>query len=191
MKVEVNMKKHCKFCSSDIEIRRVRKRFWACRSCRSVIYAITKYPQIVEDVWPLFHDHAILPQVRRIKIPWNSDVPDELEAKRYRTQDRDNNHWYIIVSEYGDMPVEVFTSTAGDNDHGLQPSIANLTALTRLISLMLRHVFLGERITIDKIKKQLKRSSRQKNDLPSMVLHVLDKYEDKSQNHVEKEEQTG
>ncbi len=56
-------------------------------------------------------------------------------------------------------------------------NFANLTALTRLISLMLRHLFLGERITLTKVKEQLSRSSRLKNDLPDMVLSVLYKYD--------------
>jgi hypothetical protein len=38
---------------------------------------------------------------------------------------------------------------------------------------MLRHVFLGERITLAKIQKQLQRSSRQKRDLPNLVYRVL------------------
>jgi hypothetical protein len=81
--------------------------------------------------------------------------------------------WYPIVSEYNSHPVELFVSTAGENDRNLQMSIANLTALTRLVSLMLRHVFLGEKITLEKIKQQLQRSSRQKRDLPDLVHQVL------------------
>ncbi len=64
-------------------------------------------------------------------------------------------------------------SIAGENDFKLQSSIANLTALTRLVSLMLRHVFFGEQITLEKIKQQLQRSSRNKNDLPDIVRNVL------------------
>ncbi len=56
-------------------------------------------------------------------------------------------------------------------------NFANLRVLTRLISLMLRHLFLGERITLTKVKEQLSRSSRLKNNLPDMVLSVLDKYD--------------
>jgi hypothetical protein len=56
----------------------------------------------------------------------------------------------------------------------LQGSVANLTALTRLVSLMLRHLFLGERMPLAKIQKQLQPSSRQKRDLPDLV-RVLSK----------------
>ena len=100
-----------------------------------------------------------------------------MDARRYRTQDREQNRWYLVVSEYEDKPVELFTSTAEDNDHNTQPWISVLSALTRMISLMLRHVFLGEKITVGKIKNQLKSSSRQKQDLPDMVLGVLNNYD--------------
>lgn len=169
-------KKICRFCDSDLDVRRVKKRFWVCGKCRPAVYAVLNNPATVEQVWPLLHDYAILPQVRRIKIPWKTVTPDELDATRYRAEDRDQNTWYLIVSEYGDKPVEMFMSTAGDNDHRLQSRISNLTALTRLISLMLRHVFLGEKITIDKITSQLHRSSRQKDDLPDMIHRVLQNY---------------
>jgi len=119
------------------------------------------------------HDRAILPQVRRIKIPWQTEIAEVLDAKRHRAEDREKNEWYLIVSEYAGKPVELFVTTAGENDHKLQSSLANLTALTRLVSLMLRHVFLGEQITLEKIRKQLKRSSRQERDLPDLVLGVL------------------
>jgi hypothetical protein len=127
---------------------------------------------VIEQAWPLFHNTAILPAVRRIKIHWRTDIPEELDATRYRAEDRERNGWYLIVSEYNSHPVELFVSTAGENDQKLQMSIANLTALTRLVSLMLRHVFLSEKITLDKIKQQPQRSSRQNRDLPDLVHNV-------------------
>ncbi|WP_163336160.1 hypothetical protein [Desulfopila sp. IMCC35008] len=166
----------CRFCGSTEKVTRIKNRFPACVTCKPAIYAIINTPDTVEKAWPLFQDRAILPQVRRIKIPWQNDIPDVLPAKRYKAEDRESNQWYLIVSEHEEKPVELFMSTAGENDHGLQGHIANLTALTRLISLMLRHVFLGERITIEKILNQLQRSSRKKDDLPDMVFGVLGKY---------------
>jgi len=167
--------KTCRFCESTKNVRKVKKRFFACESCRPAVYAVINNPNVIETVWPLLHDRAILPQVRRIKIPWKTDVPDELDAKRHRREDSDNNQWYLMISEYQGKPVELFMSTAGENDHKLQSQIANLTALTRLVSLMLRHVFMGEQITIEKIMTQLKRSSRKKKDLPDLVYSVLEK----------------
>ncbi|MFV0439113.1 MAG: hypothetical protein ACK5PS_17160 [Desulfopila sp.] len=166
----------CRFCGSTENVTRVKNRFATCSACKPAVYAIMKTPDTIEKAWPLFQDRAILPQVRRIKIPWQNDIPDVLPARRFSARDREQNQWYLIVSEHEDKPVELFMSTAGENDHRLQGHIANLTALTRLISLMLRHVFLGERITIDKILRQLKRSSRKPNDLPDMVSHILGRY---------------
>lgn len=163
----------CKFCGTSKGLTRVKKRYWVCSTCRPAVYAVLNTPEVIEKAWPLFHDRAILPAVRRIKIPWRTEIPEELKATRYRAEDRDKNRWYLIVSEYNNHPVELFMSTPGENDHRLQSHIANLTALTRLVSLMLRHVFLGERITLEKIKQQLQRSSRQKKDLPDLVHEVL------------------
>lgn len=103
-------------------------------------------------------------------------LPEVLDAVRFRTRDRDMNRWYVSVSEIEGRPVEIFASTAFDRDHHLQSRISNLTTITRLISLILRHVFLGEVLTLEKTLKQLHRSSRQQNDLPDMLTQVLSKY---------------
>jgi ribosomal protein L37AE/L43A len=163
----------CRFCDSKGDVKRVKKRFWVCPKCRPAVYAVINTPDVVEAAWPLVHDWAILPAVRRVKLPWRVDIPEELDATRFRAYDRNNNSWYLIVSEFEGQPVEIFMSTADENKYELQGRVANLTALTRLVSLMLRHVFLGERITLAKIQKQLQRSSRQKRDLPDLVYRVL------------------
>ncbi|WP_228130137.1 TSCPD domain-containing protein [Desulfotalea psychrophila] len=107
------------------------------------------------------------------------ELPDVLDAVRYRTCDRDNNTWYISISELSRQPVEIFASTAFDNDHHLQSKISNLTTITRLISLILRHIFMGERLSLEKTIMQIERSSRQKNDLPEMLSKVLGNYAQK------------
>ncbi len=104
------------------------------------------------------------------------ELPDVLDAVRYRTRDREQNTWYVSVSEMEGDPVEIFASTAFDRDQHLQSRISNLTTITRLVSLILRHVFLGEVLTLDKTLKQLRRSSRQKNDLPDMLSSILSNY---------------
>ncbi len=169
------MHKKCEFCGSTTRIVRTY-RHATCRRCRRVLYVVKNHPATVEKAWPMFHDYAILPEARQIKIPWKSDLPEELFGKRYKTMDREANSWYLVVTEYGNKPVEVFASTAMDNDFDLQSRIANLTALTRLVSLILRHIFLGERLTFAKVRNQLRRSSRQKNDLPDMLRKVLGNY---------------
>lgn len=104
------------------------------------------------------------------------ELPEVMDAVRYRTRDRELNTWYVSVSELHGNPVEIFASTAFDRDHHLQSRISNLTTITRLVSLVLRHVFLGEVLTLEKTIKQLHRSSRQKNDLPDMLTRVLSRY---------------
>lgn len=104
------------------------------------------------------------------------DLPDVLNAVRYRTKDREMNTWYVSVSELEGEPVEIFASTAFDRDHQLQSRISNLTTITRLVSLILRNVYLQEKLTLKKVLGQLRKSSRQKNDLPDMLARVLDNY---------------
>jgi len=172
----------CRFCGSSEGITRVKNRFFVCKSCRPAVYAVINNPDVIEQAWPLLQDRAILPSVKRIKIPWRSEIPEELDAVRHRAKDRDGASWYLIVSEFEGKPVELFMSTAHENDFAAQSNIANLTALTRLVSLMLRHVFLGERITINKIKQQLRSSSRLQKDLPDLVHQVIEYHEKKSEN---------
>jgi hypothetical protein len=109
-------------------------------------------------------------------IPKLSHVLNVLDGKRYRTIDRDQNKWYLSVSEVNGRPVEIFASTAFDRDHELQSRISNLTTITRLISLILRHIFLGEIVTLEKCLQQIQRSSRNKNDLPDMLYRILNRY---------------
>lgn len=115
------------------------------------------------------------------------ELPEVLDAVRYRTSDRDRNTWYVSVSELEGEPVEIFASTAFDRDQHLQSRISNLTTITRLISLILRHISMGEKLTLEKTLTQLHRSSRQRNDLPEMLVSVLRKYSDKPQDIEEAE----
>ncbi|WP_228721398.1 MULTISPECIES: hypothetical protein [Desulfosediminicola] len=103
-------------------------------------------------------------------------LPEVLDAVRYRTKDREHNSWYVSISEMKGEPVEIFASTAFDRDQHLQSRISNLTTITRLVSLVLRHIALGEDLTLEKTLTQLHRSSRQRDDLPDMLVKVLSKY---------------
>ena len=115
------------------------------------------------------------------------EMPDVLDAVRYRTTDRERNTWYVSVSELAGNPVEIFASTAFDRDQHLQSRISNLTTITRLISLILRHVFLGERLTLEKTLTQLQRSSRMPDDLPAMLGKVLSNYYQKKAGETDKD----
>jgi hypothetical protein len=147
-----------------------------CPACETVARAVREQPEVVRQLWLRLQNEPILPEGAQRTIESEAELPDVLDGKRYRAIDRDRNKWYLSVSEVNGKPVEVFASTAFDRDHELQSRISNLTTITRLISLILRHIFLGEPLTFDKCLKQIQRSSRQKNDLPDMLYGVLSRY---------------
>jgi hypothetical protein len=149
-----------------------------CDSCGQLARIIQADPQVLRKICTLIRsdlhkadsDEQVCPATAPL------DLPEVLDAVRYRTRDRELNTWYVSVSELQGNPVEIFASTAFDRDHHLQSRISNLTTITRLVSLVLRHVFLGEVLSLEKTIKQLHRSSRQKNDLPDMLTRVLSRY---------------
>ena len=147
-----------------------------CESCLIVAQRIQEHPEAVKKLWLRLQDEPILLAPRENLIQSEAELPEVLDGKRYRTVDRDHNKWYLSVSEVHGKPVEIFASTAFDRDHELQSRISNLTTITRLISLILRHISLGEPLTFEKCLKQIQRSSRQKNDLPDMLYGVLSRY---------------
>ncbi|MBU0665589.1 MAG: hypothetical protein KJ990_13740 [Proteobacteria bacterium] len=149
-----------------------------CESCSQLARIIKTEPQLLRKICTLIrsdlHGSDGGEQVCPAGAPM--ELPEVLDAVRYRTRDRELNTWYVSISELKGNPVEIFASTAFDRDHHLQSRISNLTTITRLVSLVLRHVFLGEVLTLEKTIKQLHRSSRQKNDLPDMLTRVLSRY---------------
>jgi hypothetical protein len=147
-----------------------------CHYCQSLARAVQEQPEVVKQLWLRYQNEPILPAPVHQLIESEAELPEVLDGKRYRTIDRDRNKWYLSVSEVNGKPVEIFASTAFDRDHELQSRISNLTTITRLISLILRHIFLGEPLTFEKCLKQIQRSSRQKNDLPDMLYGVLSRY---------------
>ena len=163
-----------------------------CRECRSLLEKLQNNREAAGKLFALAglgqtSQSSTAPPSATEKI---RELPDVLDAVRYRTTDRDRNTWYVSVSELDENPVEIFASTAFDRDHHLQSRISNLTTITRLISLILRHVFLGENLTLEKTLTQLRRSSRQKNDLPDMLAQVLSNYAAKNRQPSEKEVET-
>jgi len=148
-----------------------------CPACCELARTVREKPDAIRTLWQRYHDEPILPKSTPRTIASEAELPEVLDGKRYRAIDRDRNKWYLSVSEVEGKPVEVFASTAFDRDHELQSRISNLTTITRLISLLLRHIFMGEPLTFDKCLKQIQRSSRQKNDLPDMLFGVLSRYQ--------------
>ncbi len=148
-----------------------------CPACCALAQTVRENPELIRTLWQRYHDEPILPLCTPRTIASEAELPEVLDGKRYRAIDRDRNKWYLSVSELEGKPVEIFASTAFDRDHELQSRISNLTTITRLISLLLRHIFMGEPLTFDKCLKQIQRSSRQKNDLPDMLYGVLNRYQ--------------
>jgi hypothetical protein len=144
-----------------------------CPACASLLDALVKDKQVTEKL--LLLAGISVPPAKQVEL----ELPDVLDAVRYRTADRERNTWYVSVSELDGNPVEIFASTAFDRDQHLQSRISNLTTITRLISLLLRHIFLGERLTLEKTLTQLQRSSRMPDDLPEMLGKILANYSKK------------
>lgn len=161
--------KKCQICDATIKTSTKNVGESTCAGCRRVLTAARKKPEILR---------RFLAEAGGTERPPQSaiDLPDVLDAKRYRTIDREKNTWYVSVSELQGSPVEIFASTAFDRDQHLQSRISNLTTITRLISLILRHIFMGESLTLEKTLIQLRRSSRRKDDLPYMLSRVLANY---------------
>jgi len=145
-----------------------------CKSCNDLVEAVKNQPRLIRQICKL--TGTDINEASGCHPVKQQELPDVLDAVRYRTHDREQNTWYVSVSEIDGAPVEIFASTAFDRDQHLQSRISNLTTITRLISLILRHVFLGEVLTLEKTQKQLLRSSRQTNDLPDMLARILSKY---------------
>lgn len=161
--------------------------YQVCPTCRTILSLVKNHPQEVKKVWLNFRDDPILPKPEQPPFSGETELPEVLDGKRYRAIDRERNKWYLSVSELDGQPVEVFASTAFDRDHELQSRISNLTTITRLISLILRHIFIGERLDLEKCLKQIKRSSRQKDDLPDMLYSVLSQYDPRAREQIEKD----
>jgi len=152
-----------------------------CPTCSSMVTLLKNKPDVLRQL----ARKAGMPtmaclQSKHVEKQVERELPDVLDGVRYRTTDRERNTWYVSISEIDGNPVEIFASTAFDRDQHLQSRISNLTTITRLISLALRHIFMGERLTLEKTLTQLKRSSRQPNDLPDMLSKVLANYAKKT-----------
>ena len=165
--------KVCSGCGTKISLKKADTDK-LCPACASVMEAVTANPGLQARIAALLQTESTGSEEESPSQP--RELPEVLNAVRFRTRDRELNTWYVSVSELDGNPVEIFASTAFDRDHHLQSRISNLTTITRLISLILRHVFLGEVITLEKALTQIHRSSRQKNDLPDMLTRVLCNY---------------
>ncbi len=93
------------------------------------------------------------------------NLPDTLNAKRYRLKDQEQKAVYIIVCfDENEKPMEVFAKFPFDNRVDLKDKSTMWTTTCRLVSLALRC-----NIPISEIIKQLDRSSGHMLDLPAQL----------------------
>ena len=99
------------------------------------------------------------------KGPVKNNLPDTLDAKRYRVKDQDQKSVYIIVCfDEDEKPMEVFAKFPFDNRVDLKDKSTMWTTTCRLVSLLLRF-----NVPMDEIIKQLDRSSGHMLDLPAQL----------------------
>ena len=93
------------------------------------------------------------------------NLPDTLDAKRYRLKDQDQKSVYIIVCfDQDEQPMEVFAKFPFDNRIDLKDKSTMWTTTCRLVSLALRF-----NVPMEEIIKQLDRSSGHMHDLPAQL----------------------
>ncbi len=93
------------------------------------------------------------------------NLPDMLNAKRYRVKDQDQKSVYIIVCfDENEKPMEVFAKFPFDNRVDLKDKSTMWTTTCRLVSLALRF-----NVPMNEIIKQLDRSSGHMLDLPAQL----------------------
>lgn len=105
---------------------------------------------------------------------------DELIAVRYRAKYR-NENLYVVVAFLDGMPYEVFAEHATNSDPKVAYMLASWDSVTRLASLGMRE------LGVDKIIRQLRRASRQTNDLPGIMANLLEKSKQVSANLILKQ----
>jgi ribonucleoside-diphosphate reductase alpha chain len=97
------------------------------------------------------------------------ELPDVLDAKRYRLKDADGNSIYLIVCfDEKENPMEVFAKFPFDNRLDLKDKSTMWTTTCRLVSLALRY-----QIPMEEIIRQLDRSSGHLLDLPAQLGRLL------------------
>ena len=105
--------------------------------------------------------------LRELPTPFKLQLPDNLEATRYRIRDIDGNKVYFTVCVQDDIPVEVFARLPEE------VSDSSWHTICRLLSLCLRY-----NVPLDDCTKQLRKSSSSVSDVPSRLARILDEYKE-------------
>ncbi len=107
---------------------------------------------------------------RHPECPIDTEV---LEAKRFRVRYRGET-FYLVVSMKDGKPWEVFAEYPAKSKHSVQYMMAGWDCNTRFISIALK------KCPLDKVVRQLRKSSRQKNDLPDIIADILEEWLDET-----------
>lgn len=101
--------------------------------------------------------------------PIKQDLPDILNAKRYKLKLDDNENLYVIICcDDDNKPMEVFVKFPYSGRHEYREKSTMYTTTCRLISLGLRYG-----IPVEEIIKQLDKSSGSMVDLPAQLTKLL------------------
>lgn len=100
------------------------------------------------------------------------ELPDELDATRYRVKYRGNDSVYMGVTLLNEEPVEIFCSFDTVATYETTYMHAAWNVITRLTSMCLQ----SDDISLEDILKQCERSSLKKGDAPDVLMEVLNKY---------------
>ena len=93
----------------DVLIERDGNEF--CKNCVEIVEILHKRPELVKKLCKLTGQTINKPRKGGSKDQ-PRELPDVLDAVRYRTRDREQNTWYVSISEMEGDPVEIFASTA-------------------------------------------------------------------------------
>jgi RNAse (barnase) inhibitor barstar len=97
---------------------------------------------------------------------------DVMDSKRYRIKYQNENLYIVVVTTDEGHPYEIFAEHSSNRRFELQYMLASWDCLTRFISMCL------QTMPLEKIIKQLNRSTRQSTDLPGIILNILKTYEE-------------
>lgn len=117
------------------------------------------------------HDHG-----RKIdvgdgsELPWRCPIKEDvLSGKRFKVCYR-GEQFYLMILELEGKPWEIFVEHAISGKHSLQYMLASWDTNTRFISRDLK------REPLESTIRQLEKASRQKNDLPHIIVDKLKRW---------------
>ncbi len=99
-----------------------------------------------------------------------AETGDVLDCKRFRVTYREETFYVIVAWDEEGRPCEVFSEHATNSSYKLVYMMASWDALTRFVTMALKAY------PLDKVVRQLHKSSRQENDLPGILAEKLEEW---------------